>query len=656
MSLTSAIHAGATPNSRNVSWRWSNPRPHGNNIAGMAYGEGWVVQVGERGQIYLSRNLDEWIPCDGKTTNDLRSATFFGGKIIITGEGGTILTADASSPRPEFHRTDLGTADWLEGVAASSRLVVAAGDNGAIYTSSDGSLWRLQRQAFSNWLRAVAFGNNLFVAVGEDGFVASSSDGAAWQRQNSGVAEHLNQVAWVQNRFLAFGEAGRAITSADGRDWQPISTGATNALYAIAANTSSLVAAGEREVRLQENGVWSDEIRASNRSFAAPDWTYLSSLWDGSLFLLGGRSGRVLEGFKTNSTGPMLWVDRHDSLRNWIWDLTRTPEFYIAVGDRATVMTSEDGIDWTLELVPNSLTNAIFLGVGGTTNLFLAVGNQGRAMTSSNGVIWDVVRMPTSNDLQGVAALNNLFVVTGGAGTILTSPNATNWTIRTASTAAFLSSVTSSPRGWVASGSLGTILQSSDGMSWTQRSSGTTNWIYRMRFLGGQFVGVGQNGTILTSLDGANWTRRSSGTSEWLNDVARVGETFFIAGTHGTVLRSSDGIQWENIGTITRKSLFALAAFEGQLIAAGVEGVILRSQVIPDQSPILIKSYRRQSGQDAFLFLGKPDQRFTLDHSTNLPNWTPGTQLEFLDSSGTLLYLENLGAVSDRQFFRATLR
>jgi len=43
-----------------------------------------------------------------------------------------------------------------------------------------------------------------------------------------------------------------------------------------------------------------------------------------------------------------------------------------AVGDRATVVTSGNGIDWSLELVPDSVTNSIFLGVGGTTNLLLA--------------------------------------------------------------------------------------------------------------------------------------------------------------------------------------------------------------------------------------------------------------------------------------------
>jgi len=312
LTLLSALASGAHAAGLPLVWRWSNPKPHGNNIAAMTFGNGWIVQVGERGQIYLSRDLDDWIPCDSKTTNDLRSATFFGSKIIVTGENGTVLYAESGLPRPEFQRIDLGTLDWLEGVAASPALQVAVGDNGATYTSHNGTVWLRQSQSFTTWLRGVAYGNGLFVTVGETGLVATSSDGVTWQRQTSGVTEHLNQIAWVQNRFVAVGDSGRTLSSSDGRSWQTVATSAANTLYTITASPSSVSVAGESELRLQENGVWSDQIRSAATSFPAPNWTYLSSLWDGSLFLLGGRTGLTVEGFKTNAASATVWVDRHD--------------------------------------------------------------------------------------------------------------------------------------------------------------------------------------------------------------------------------------------------------------------------------------------------------------------------------------------------------
>src|SRR3989454_9208078 len=57
-----------------LRWRWSNPRPHGNNIVDMAYspGLGVGVQVAERGQVYTSDDLSTWLPRDSGVTNALR--------------------------------------------------------------------------------------------------------------------------------------------------------------------------------------------------------------------------------------------------------------------------------------------------------------------------------------------------------------------------------------------------------------------------------------------------------------------------------------------------------------------------------------------------------------------------------------------------------
>lgn len=106
----------------------------------------------------------------------------------------------------------------------------------------------------------------------------------------------------------------------------------------------------------------------------------------------------------------------------------------------------------------------------------------------------------------------------------------------------------------------------------------------------------------------------------------------------------------------TANDLQGVAALNNLLVVTGGGGTILTSQIIPDLTPITIKNFGRKSGENAFLFLGKPDQRFTLDSSMDLPVWLPGTELEFLDSSGTLIHLDNSGVSSSRQSFRATLR
>ena len=110
-------------------WRWSNPSPHGANIVDQAANSALTVQVGERGQIYLSDDWETWLPRDTFTAAALRGATFFNGRLVITGEAGTVIFADDPW---NFHGLTLGTSDWLESVAASSNLLVAVGDNAAI--------------------------------------------------------------------------------------------------------------------------------------------------------------------------------------------------------------------------------------------------------------------------------------------------------------------------------------------------------------------------------------------------------------------------------------------------------------------------------------------------------------------------------------------
>jgi hypothetical protein len=658
-------------------WRWSNPLPHGGNIFDMAYGFGLTVAVTERGQIFTSEDLVFWEPRESGVTNSLRAVTFFKGRLIIAGERGIVLHADSLQA---LRRIDLGTSDWLEAVAASDDLLVSVGDRGAIYTSATGTNWQRRSTSITAWLRGVAYGAGMFVAVGENGTIATSLDGISWTRPGSPTSRHLNRVAYIQDRFWVGGDGGLTIVSPllGIGSWSIVNNGATNRLFSVSGNPETRLAVGDGEVRLRDGSVWTDQRVIP--SYPAPNWTFYNALWQDTLYFISGRSGMMVEGFQTNSSSPYIWVNRSQSIRNWLWELQRLPDFYVTVGFFGTIMTSLNGIDWDLELAPDSVTNSTLLGVGGTTNLLLAAGEKGSLILSPNtmtnvvltnsngsfttneastlGIFWHAIQpRPTTNDLQGIAVLDDRFILTGDNGTVLTSPDGTNWTSRPTSTRAFLSGVTAFPGGAVAVGARGTILTSSDGLAWSPRTSGTTNWIYRARYLGGRLIAVGQNGTILTSADGAAWTPRASGTTRWLNDITFVDDTYFVVGTQGAVLASTNAIAWTNIGTITEKSLYGVAHDgRGQLVVAGVEGAIIRSRVLPDLSPVEFIDFSRATNHNLFLIAGKPDQRFRIDRSSFWTNWAHGPILEFLDSSGTLLFLENTGTnPPPREFYRAPL-
>jgi hypothetical protein len=646
---TARLHAAPLP----LTWRWSNPKPHGNDIFDFAAIDGNYVQVCDRGRIYVSDDLAFWRSLPSPTTRALRAIAVFQNQVIITGENGTALRGDLVNG---FSLVDLGTTDWLEGVAASPTVLVAVGDNAAIYTSSDGANWQRRSPPFSNWLRSVAYGSGRFVTVGETGLIATSSDGVSWARRSvpGNPTAHFNKVAWLHDRFWVasdpFRLVGRtftALNSTDGTSWQAIETGSTNSMFAVAGlSDGTRLLAGEGDVRLREgaNGIWVSEVAASKVA-PAPVATYYNALAAGTNFLIGGRAGLVALGNNPGPSAGFNWFQLDDSFRVWLWDVMRAPNFYIAVGDPGIVMTSDDGIDWALEVLPPEVLSTVFLGVGGTINRFVAVGSAGAIIHSADGATWTVVTpRPVANDLQGVTALGDLLVVTGGGGAVLTSSDGASWVKRTTPTANFLSGVTAFPGGLVAVGDNGTILTSADGTSWTARASGTANWIYRVRHLGERLIAVGQNGTILTSTNGTDWKAQASGTTAWLNDSAYIDRTWFVIGNNGTLLASTNATDWTHPGTITDKSLFGLATNNGQLLAVGLEGAVLRSQVVPHTTPVNIHRYTHtvSNGEvnDAFLFVGQPDQTFTLEKALDLTSWTPGPTLELQDSSGTLLYLE----------------
>lgn len=685
---------------RAQNWRWSNPWPHGNNVVGLASQNGLTIQACDFGQLYVSADFHTWIPRDSHATNDLEAVTFFGNRILVTGANGTALYSDDGAT---FVTTNLATTDWLVGVASSSSLAVAVGDNAAIYSSPDGAHWTRQPPppgVGGNWLLGVAYGAGTFVAVGEGRYIASSSNGTSWTQRTApaGVAasESITYVAYInaasggtnvltEAGFLAVTDGGKAIFSADGAAWQKISgLNSTNLLFTATGNTGTRLLAGDQDVHLgTQTGTfitWPAQTGAL--APAAPLWTYYSSLWDTNQldYWLGGASGMLVQGTPTNAL--VNWQTPFASPRDWLWQVTTGADLYIAVGDNARVLTSPNGVNWTAELVPStnsvSASNTVFFAVGGTTNLLLAVGTQGSValspnlyypvtttnldgslatnMVSSFGLIWYPIPAPTANDLHGVGVLGNRFYLVGGSGTLLSSANGTNWSTVATPTTAYLSSIETYSNQLVIVGDAGTILTSPNGSTWRQVAPFTTNWLYRVRSVNGTLVAVGEKGTILLSSDAAHWSPVPSGTTEWLNDLQTVGGTCYVVGTSGTVLASTNLTTWLNYETITSKSLYGAASQNGQLVVVGLEGAILRNQIVPDLTPVNFLSFNRASGLDVFLVAGRTDQQFTLDSSTNLVNWTTGPQLEILSGSGTLEFFEDTGVNAPSPiFYRATL-
>jgi len=660
-----------------LRWRWSHPQPHGNNVVDMAWSvaDAYWLQVAEKGTIYTSRDGFSWIPRDSGSRLALRGVTFLGSRAVVTGEAGTVLYADDPADFRPGELRDGPTSDWLEGVAASSTLAVAVGDNGAVYTSTNAISWTRVDSTVDAWLRGVAHGGGVFVAVGDFGTILVSPDGVTWSERTSPSSAHLNRVTHTSGGFVAVGDGGVVLTSALGNSWSMVTSGATGDLFTVSATTLDLLVAGDFEVRIRIGSGWTNELGREDGPLPA---TYLASVGNSGSFFLAGRTGMMAEGFRRGAA-PYQWFPRSSPLRPVLFDGNWVSNLFVAVGDRSTIMTSVDGVVWSYEFPPPAFTNSVFLGVGGTTNLLVGAGGGGALMISPSGltnvlttndlglvvtqevntlgVVWHAVEpAPTTEDLQGVCHWNDRYFVTGNEGLILSSDDGEDWAAVRAPTTSFLSSITGFSGGLVATGHRGAVVRSPDGDTWSAIPPVSTNWIYRVRWLNEGLVAVGQNGTILMSTNGLDWTMRDSGTSTWLTDALWFGGRYYAVGLSGTVLTSTDGLEWASEGTITFKTLYAAVTDHERIVVMGDEGVILRTQILSGTSPVNFLAYSRETSADGsrwenlFLLSGRTDQQFTLEISEDagaaVSSWRPGPVLEFLDASGTLLYWDST-AVED---------
>jgi photosystem II stability/assembly factor-like uncharacterized protein len=255
-----------------------------------------------------------------------------------------------------------------------------------------------------------------------------------------------------------------------------------------------------------------------------------------------------------SSANPLdNWVAVTSPSNHWFYGMTYGNGTFVTVGDYGTILTSPDGVAWTLQT--SGYTNHLY-GVGFGNNAFVAVGTIGTILTSwDNGATWTLTNPgqahPLSQNLTGVAYGAGKFVVVGADGTILVS--------------------------------------SDSGVTWVDPfwpySSVTTNWLYGATYANSTYVDVGAYGTVLTN--GINWSPQVSGVTDWLRGVTYANGYFVAVGDAGTILTSSDGVNWAPPlhGFDDSYDLYAVAYDPNESAFAAVGGygiILLDGDSIPD--------------------------------------------------------------------------
>jgi photosystem II stability/assembly factor-like uncharacterized protein len=151
------------------------------------------------------------------------------------------------------------------------------------------------------------------------------------------------------------------------------------------------------------------------------------------------------------------------------------------------------------------LEDAIWTGLQ-----FIAIGRAGTVVTSPDGVGWTLRTTNISVNLNGATSSASMVVAVGDNGAIITSGDGgVTWAVRNSGTTYTLKKVAWTGSEFVAVGSGGMVLRSTDGITWTIPASPYYNITYGSNNLnlndviwtgtGGRLVAVGTNGLIATS-------------------------------------------------------------------------------------------------------------------------------------------------------------
>jgi hypothetical protein len=267
-------------------------------------------------------------------------------------------------------------------------------------------------------------------------------------------------------------------------------------------------------------------------------------------------TGEVIASYSVAESADAVlgnWISRVSALNNNWQSVVYGDGLWVAIsnqGFNSDIMTSPDGITWTIRTTPsaagwNSITygNGIYVAVrfGGTFT-----GNN-TVLTSPDGINW-TLRSAIGSAWNDVHFANGLFVAVGNTNAIMRSTDGINWASSFTSNSSTWFSVTYGNGLWVAVASqsvTGAIYTSPDAINWTTRDSPILAEWQGVTYGNGIFVAVAISGSrTIYSSDGITWNQ-SSPVNLPFKSVA-FGNGYFVAvtGTNANSAYSENGINW----------------------------------------------------------------------------------------------------------------
>jgi hypothetical protein len=280
--------------------------------------------------------------------------------------------------------------------------------------------------ALSNW---VAVGSN---AGGTIGIIQSSSNGTTWSSNTNAFTVAVNCIAWNDSYFLAGGQGTQTMQiSYDGIAWSNITNGfgtTTGTVNGLGWNGQTWVAVGAA------NGPVAPFIQTSSNGTS---WTTQTSAftvagrcvgWNGYLWVVGGQGTQTIQ----TSSNATTWVSQANNITGACFGAAWNGQLWVAVGSNAAaaiIQTSSNATTWTTQT--HAFTTSVN-AVAWNGIMFVAVG-QGTVtlQTSLDGITWTTRTNNFGTSGNSIAWNGRLWIAGGSGGILQTSPDGVTWTSRT---------------------------------------------------------------------------------------------------------------------------------------------------------------------------------------------------------------------------------
>ena len=253
-------------------------------------------------------------------------------------------------------------------------------------------------------LYTVASSDTLIIAAGESGIIYSSSDAINWQGHNEFFVSSFNPTNGIMNISPVLISVGTPLTFS-----QPFSSIDTTTTYYV----ESIISDTLITISLTDSGsVYTGSVNAGSFMIGSPytiqslgttDWNsigYIGTPAVGGTFNATGVGSGNGTAYAISNVLPGTKGYGYDNLS--IWSITYNNNVWVLVGEQGKIQTSTDGTIWitrtsnTLE----SLNNVTYVS---SLDQFVVVGDNNTILVSNdNGVTWDDVSLFSVNPAKHV--------------------------------------------------------------------------------------------------------------------------------------------------------------------------------------------------------------------------------------------------------------